>query len=71
MSLLLVAHLIIGGSPDLIQVVEDDIAFCGRQLTFYGQFASIGGESEIVDGGMIYVLLCYHCFDPRSFLQFP
>ena len=60
----------IGGVPDWIQGAEEDILCCQREMHFYGQLASIGGEYDLVDAGMIYVFFCYKCFNTRSFIQY-
>jgi hypothetical protein len=39
-------------------------------MNFYGQLDSISDEFAIGDVGMIYVFLCFGCFETQSITQF-
>jgi len=59
----------IGGTPDWIQVEEQN-SCCGTEMTFYAQFdSSIGGPYNIVDAGMLYVFVCDQCGQSISRMQ--
>lgn len=60
----------IGGDPDWLQGREESLVCCRREMSFYGQLASIGGEFDLADNGMIYVFVCYTCWNTRSMMQF-
>lgn len=63
----------IGGRPDLLQ----DEPFpacpgCGATMAFYGQLDSLGDEDrryDIADCGMVFVFLCFDCFEARAVVQ--
>ena len=38
-------------------------------MTFYGQFDSINDQFCIADRGMIYVFLCFGCYESTSMVQ--
>jgi len=38
-------------------------------MTFYGQLDSVGDQIALADVGMIYVFVCFNCFETRSILQ--
>jgi len=59
----------IGGSPNWIQNPEWPKCTCNKKMTFYGQLDSIGDECNIADCGMIYVFLCFDCFETKSIIQ--
>jgi hypothetical protein len=61
----------LGGKPDWIQRRNQSPACpdCGKKMTFYGQLDSIGDEVAIADCGMIYVFVCFGCFETTSVLQ--
>ncbi|MGJ4928402.1 DUF1963 domain-containing protein [Bradyrhizobium sp. HKCCYLS2038] len=60
----------LGGSPDFIQGDEWPTCKTRRvKMTFYGQLDSINDEICIADCGMIYVFLCFGCFESESFVQ--
>ena len=58
----------LGGKPDFIQY-EEWPTCCGGKMTFYGQLDSIGDYYDLADCGMIYVFVCYDCFNTKSILQ--
>ena len=58
----------LGGDPDWIQQPEWPIC-CGEMMTFYGQLDSIGDNFDLADCGMIYVFVCYDCFNTVSILH--
>jgi hypothetical protein len=38
-------------------------------MTFYAQLDSINDEFCLADVGMIYVFVCFDCYDTKSILQ--
>jgi hypothetical protein len=38
-------------------------------MTFYGQLDSIGDRFNLADCGMIYVFVCFDCFETQSVLE--
>jgi len=38
-------------------------------MTFYGQLDSINDEFNLADCGLIYVFVCFGCFETKSILQ--
>ncbi|CAN7721300.1 hypothetical protein LJR290_006098 [Variovorax sp. LjRoot290] len=38
-------------------------------MTFYAQLDSINDEVVLADCGMIYVFVCFDCFETKSILQ--
>ena len=38
-------------------------------MTFYGQLDSINDEICLADCGMIYVFVCFDCFETKSIFQ--
>lgn len=59
----------IGGEPEWIQGDERPSCECGQTMTFYGQLDSIGDEYCLADCGMIFVFVCFDCFETKSVLQ--
>jgi hypothetical protein len=60
----------LGGTPDFMQREEYPICpNCKEQMTFYGQLDSINDEFNLADCGMIYVFVCFSCFETKSVLQ--
>ena len=59
----------LGGKPEFIQEEEWPICSCGNKMTFYGQLDSIGDEFDLADCGIIYVFVCFNCFQTKSVLQ--
>jgi hypothetical protein len=44
-------------------------ADCRERMTFYGQLDSISDDICIADVGLIYVFLCFDCFDVRAIVD--
>jgi len=59
----------LGGSPDFIQSSYFPQCSCGKEMTFYAQLDSINDEIILADCGMIYVFVCFYCFETKSVLQ--
>ena len=60
----------LGGEPDFIQ--RDDIPSCpscSKAMTFYAQLDSLNDDIILADCGMIYVFVCFECFETTSVLQ--
>ena len=60
----------LGGRPDWLQ--EEEIPACSQcheAMSFYGQLDSIGDDVCLADVGMIYVFVCFDCFETKSILQ--
>ena len=52
----------LGGKPDFIQG-EEWPSCCGETMTFYAQIDSIGDKYDLADCGVIYVFVCFGCFN--------
>lgn len=59
----------LGGTPDFIQADDVPACSCGKSMTFYAQLDSINDEFCLADCGMIYVFVCFDCFETKSLLQ--
>jgi hypothetical protein len=59
----------LGGSPEWLQQPEVPICSCGKSMSFYGQLDSIGDDVCLADCGIIYVFVCFGCFETKSVLQ--
>lgn len=60
----------IGGSPTWLQGEEvPKCPNCHHPMTFYGQLDSIGDQIVIADCGLIYVFLCFDCFQAKAVVQ--
>jgi uncharacterized protein YwqG len=59
----------IGGKPTFIQSPEIPRCSCEKAMTFYAQLDSINDEFVLADCGMIYVFVCFGCFETKSILQ--
>jgi hypothetical protein len=59
----------LGGTPDFLQKTEYPSCSCRKPMTFYAQLDSINDEIALADCGMIYVFVCFDCFETKSFLQ--
>ncbi len=58
----------LGGRPEFLQ--DDDVPTCScGKMTFYAQLDSINDEFILADCGMIYVFVCFECFETKSILQ--
>jgi len=59
-----------GGEPQFIQDQPWPVCrSCREKMTFYGQFDSINDQFCIADRGMIYVFLCFGCYESTSMVQ--
>jgi uncharacterized protein YwqG len=59
----------IGGHPDFVQGEDDWPKYCESKMTFYGQLDSVGDDYSLGDCGMVYVFVCFSCFNSESFVQ--
>jgi len=59
----------IGGAPVWIQKPQVPECSCRKPMTFYGQLDSIGDSVNLADCGLIYVFVCFDCFETRSLLH--
>jgi hypothetical protein len=60
----------LGGDPGFIQREDWPICpHCGEKMTFYAQLDAIGDGYDIADCGMIYVFICFDCYETKSFVQ--
>jgi hypothetical protein len=60
----------LGGVPDYVQ--EEDwpkCPSCHSKMSFYGQLDSVGSNMTIADCGMIYVFLCFDCYEAKAIVQ--
>ena len=59
----------LGGKPEFIQSPEIPSCSCGKDMAFYAQIDSINDEFILADCGLIYVFVCFDCFETKSVLQ--
>ena len=60
----------LGGEPQWIADAQwPSCSQCGTVMTFYGQLDSVGDEVTLADCGMVYVFVCFGCFETASVLQ--
>jgi hypothetical protein len=59
----------LGGEPDWLHAAEIPFCSCGKSMSFYGQLDSVGDDICLADCGMIYVFVCFGCFETKSVLQ--
>lgn len=59
----------LGGDPEFVQRPEIPHCSCKNEMTFYAQLDSINDEFCLADVGMIYVFVCFDCYDTKSILQ--
>lgn len=60
----------LGGSPQFIQQpMCPDCPNGHGKMVFYGQLDSINDDICLADCGIIYVFVCFECFESRSFVQ--
>jgi uncharacterized protein YwqG len=60
----------LGGQPQFLQGdLRPNCPACRKPMTFYAQLDSINDEICIADCGMIYVFLCFDCFEATSIVQ--
>jgi hypothetical protein len=59
----------IGGDPEWIQSPSVPECSCKKPMSFYGQLDSLGDEYCLADCALIYVFVCWDCFETKSVLQ--
>ena len=60
----------LGGTPEWIQGDDSPLCpACQQPMTFYGQLDSIGDAVNLADCGMIYVFVCFDCYECQAILQ--
>jgi len=60
----------LGGQPSFIQPAEFPCCpACGKTMTFYGQLDSINDDYVLADVGLVFVFVCFDCFESTSFIQ--
>jgi uncharacterized protein YwqG len=60
----------LGGSPTFLQEAAWPIcASCNQAMTFYGQLDSINDDIILADCGIVYLFVCFDCFETTSFIQ--
>lgn len=60
----------IGGEPEFIQnAVTPDCRSCHKEMVFYGQLDSLGDRLALADCGIVYVFVCFDCFEANAFIQ--
>lgn len=60
----------IGGAPDFQQDPHVPVCpTCGESMTFYGQLDSVGDRLILADCGLVYVFVCFDCYQTASFIQ--
>jgi uncharacterized protein YwqG len=59
----------LGGTPDFVRENDTPNCSCGKLMTFYAQLDSIDDEFCMADCGMIYVFICFDCFETKSVFQ--
>ena len=60
----------LGGEPAAI-TAEDwpNCVSCRERMTFYGQLDSISDEICIADCGLIFVFLCFDCYEAQAVIH--
>src|SRR5690348_9214625 len=60
----------LGGEPTWLQGPDvPTCSDCRQAMTFYGQLDSIGDGIALADVGIIYVFVCFDCYQTKSLLQ--
>ena len=59
----------VGGKPDFIQRGTTPRCRCGDEMTFYAQIDSVGDDLMLADCGMLYVFVCFGCFEATAFIE--
>jgi hypothetical protein len=59
----------LGGKPEFIEAEEIPVCAFGNPMTFYAQLDSVSEEFSLADCGMIYVFVCFNCFEAKAVLQ--
>ena len=58
----------IGGKPDFIQnELWPKCPSCGEKMAFYAQLDAIGDGYDIADCGLVYVFMCFDCYETKSY----
>jgi hypothetical protein len=59
----------IDGDPEWLQSEQTPQCACGKSMSFYAQLDSVGDSYCLGDCGMIYVFVCWDCWETKSVLQ--
>jgi hypothetical protein len=59
----------LGGKPKFIEAEEIPVCAFGNPMTFYAQLDSVSEEFSLADRGMIYVFVCFNCFEAKAVVQ--
>jgi hypothetical protein len=60
----------IGGVPDWIQSpVDVQCDGCRTAMSFYAQIDSVGDNVILADCGLVYVFVCFDCYESKSIVQ--
>lgn len=59
----------LGGWPEFIQAHEVPKCSCEKDMTFYAQLDSINDEFSLGNCGLIYVFVCFECFETKALLR--
>lgn len=60
----------LGGIPEFVQSDEyPSCKSCGEAMTFYAQLDAINHKYDLADSGLLYVFICFDCFETVSFIQ--
>jgi hypothetical protein len=57
----------LGGEPRFLQPTPwPDCPSGHGKMSFYGQFDSINDDISIADVGMVYIFICFDCFEAKA-----
>jgi hypothetical protein len=60
----------LGGEPHFIQKdTWPPCPSCQKKMTFYGQLDSISDDICIADCGMVFIFICFDCYESESIVQ--
>jgi hypothetical protein len=59
----------LGGEPTLLRPMEEQVCSNGHVMTFYAQLDSINDDIVLADVGLVFVFVCFECFETKSVLQ--
>jgi hypothetical protein len=60
----------LGGEPTFLQNQSWPVCQkCREKMTFYGQLDSINDDFVIADCGLIYVFICFSCYETTSMIH--
>jgi hypothetical protein len=60
----------LGGQPERSDAVDAPTCpSCREPMTFYGQFDSVNDDYSVADAGLIYVYLCFDCFEAAALVD--